>query len=142
MAGALAAVHELKIMPELQAAAGRNIANVQSVIDRGDLREVTDALIGLRTARDGLGGLQRVLYDLNAQGVKTHTESLEQALADAAGRIQSAVAQAHMGGAPGAFRVSVSVTARDVDTAVKTSTTYGTTSGSYWGGSTKPATSW
>lgn len=81
---------------DLQVAAGQNIDNTQAMIARGDLNELTNALLGLQRMPDQLNPIQRALYELNASGVKVHTESLEAALRDAAFTIATARAQSYL----------------------------------------------
>lgn len=83
----LTAVQKLIVEPKLQQEAGENIADVQAVIARGNAAEIASALSGIKAGINNLDPLQRALYELNADGVKVHTESLiaalTQALADA-----------------------------------------------------------
>ncbi|MEO8549308.1 MAG: hypothetical protein ABI678_05030 [Kofleriaceae bacterium] len=87
LVAALTAVQKLIVEPDLQQQAGKNISDVQSVIATGDPAKISAALQAIQTNVGSLSGLQKVLYDLNADGVKVHTESLtaalEAAMADA-----------------------------------------------------------
>jgi hypothetical protein len=76
LAEALKLAHENLVMPGLQQQAGRNITNTQGLIARGDTKLLADEIARLKDLPNKLNPLQRVLYDLNAQGVKVHTESL------------------------------------------------------------------
>jgi len=87
----LVAVQKGIIEPKLQQEAGENISDVQAVIATGDLNQMNAALNGINTSVGSLTGIEKILYDLDANGVKTHTESLKgaltQAIAAAGGRI-------------------------------------------------------
>lgn len=76
----LSAVQEQFINPRLQEQAGRNITSTEAVIATGNQTEQARALQQIRDNVASLDGIQKILYDLNANGVKTHTESLEAAL--------------------------------------------------------------
>lgn len=76
LVGSLVVVQKGIIEPKLQAQAGRNITGTEAIIARGDAQELSRAITGLREMPSKLSPLQKVLYDLNANGVKTHTEGL------------------------------------------------------------------
>ena len=82
LVASLTAVWEGKIMPGLQEQAGANIDATTKLLTTGTLAELQGALAGLEGMPGKLDPLQRALYDLNASGIKTHTESLEQAIRD------------------------------------------------------------
>jgi len=82
IAASLAAVWQGKIMPGLQEQAGANNDATTKLLTTGTLSELRGALAGLEGMPDKLDPLQKVLYELNASGVKTHTEALEQAIRD------------------------------------------------------------
>ena len=83
LVGALVAVQKLVNEPKLQQEAGENIAGVEAIIARGNANEMAKALAGLQALPSTLDPLQRILYDLDANGVRTHTESLVGALQQA-----------------------------------------------------------
>jgi TP901 family phage tail tape measure protein len=89
IAGSLIAANELVVQPMLQSQAGSNITNTEALIKRGDAAELTAAIAGLRAMPDQLSPLERALYDLNANGVKTHTESLISAMEGALARVKN-----------------------------------------------------
>jgi len=70
-------------MPKLQEQAGRNITGTEAIIASGDSAKIAAALAGIQSSVESLNPLQRALYDLNANGVKVHTEGLEAALSAA-----------------------------------------------------------
>ncbi len=80
LVGSLVVVQKGIIEPGLQQQAGANISGTEAMIARGNPQELTNAINGLRAMPDKLNPLQRVLYDLNANGVKTHTEGLIEAM--------------------------------------------------------------
>ena len=139
VAGALAAVHQMVIMPQLQERAAANISGAEGMIARGNLDEMLGALQGLKEMPDRLNPLQRVLYDLNAQGVRVHTESLEYALAAAASKIAGAANNAFLYQHTIRENTTVTISSRDVTTAAASAGSYGPTSSSYYGGSTAPS---
>ena len=79
----LSAVQDNVILPKLQEQAGANIQGTEGVIATNDPAKIGAALEGVRTSVASLSGLQKILYDLNANGVKTHTEGLVAALSQA-----------------------------------------------------------
>lgn len=81
LAGTLAAVQTQVIQPGLDAQANANNENATRLLRTGTLAELRKSLDGLRQMPDQLDPLQRALYELNANGVKTHTEALEAAIA-------------------------------------------------------------
>lgn len=87
VAGALIAVQKLGIEPGHQSQAGSNIEGTQAIIARGDADELQSAIDGLRAMPDKLNPLERVMYDLNANGVKVHTESLITAMEERLGNV-------------------------------------------------------
>lgn len=97
-------VHENFVMPDLQKGAGTNITNVKDFAATGSTQDLMNNLQGLKEMPDKLNPLQRVLYDLNANGIRVHTESLVAELDAEVKRRQQADSVAHLGGAPGAFR--------------------------------------
>jgi hypothetical protein len=80
------ATQKLIVEPKLQEQAGANIVATRNLIADGTPEELRAAIAALKSTPDRLDPLKRVLYDLNADGVKVHTESLisamERALAD------------------------------------------------------------
>jgi TP901 family phage tail tape measure protein len=78
--GAAVVTQKLIVEPELQKQAGTNIVNTRALIARGDAKELTDAINGIKGDIDKLDPLKRALFELNADGVKTHTEGLIAAL--------------------------------------------------------------
>lgn len=79
----LVAVQKGIIEPKLQQEAGENISSVEAVIASGDAAQIEAALNGVNAGVASLSGVDRLLYDLNASGVKVHTESLVGALTQA-----------------------------------------------------------
>lgn len=77
---ALAATWEGVIMPGLQEQANQNNQNLTNELKTGSLADLQQSLKGLEEMPSKLDPLQRVLYELNAAGVKTHTEALEAAI--------------------------------------------------------------
>ena len=67
----------------IQSQAGKNVTGTQAIIASGSTSQMRAALAGLQTSVASLSGLQKVLYDLDVKGIKTHTEGLEAALAAA-----------------------------------------------------------
>lgn len=80
LVGSLVAVDQFQVMPEINKAAGANVGKVQEILDRNNPAEMRQALAQIRSNVANLEGLDRILYDLNAKGIKTHTEGLEAAL--------------------------------------------------------------
>lgn len=76
VAGAAIATQKLIVQPKLDSAAARNIQGTQATIASGDTARLQSAIQGLQAMPEKLNPLQRVLYELNANGVKTHTEGL------------------------------------------------------------------
>lgn len=76
----LIAAQKLFIEPGLQEAAGRNITATEKVIASGDPAKIAAAIGGLKASVNSLDPLKRALYELNADGVKVHTEGLLAAL--------------------------------------------------------------
>jgi hypothetical protein len=83
LVAALIATQKLIVEPGLQREAGQNITDTQRVIATGDATKIRAALDGVKASVDSLSGLHKILYDLTADGVKVHTESLEAALSAA-----------------------------------------------------------
>src|SRR5207244_1437430 len=69
-------VQKFVIEPRLQAQAGQNINSEQALVASGDTKKIADAISGLQNLPNQLDPLKRVLYELNADGVKVHTEGL------------------------------------------------------------------
>lgn len=88
LVGGLIAANETVVQPMLQGAAGSNIAGTNAIIARGDAQELRRSIDGLRDMPNQLSPLERALYDLNANGVKTHTESLIGAMEGALTRVE------------------------------------------------------
>lgn len=80
---ALSFVQDNINMPKLQEQAGKNVTGTEAIIASRDPARIASALAGLRSSVSSLDGLQKIMYDLNANGVKTHTEGLEAALVNA-----------------------------------------------------------
>lgn len=80
IAGSLLATQKLLIQPGLDRQAESNISGTQNLIANGSASEIASAINGLKDVPNQLNPLQRVLYDLNANGVKVHTEGLIDAL--------------------------------------------------------------
>ncbi len=76
----LAAVQSQVIQPALQGQATGNAGATSDVVARGNVAEMTAALHSLDTLPDRLDPLQSALYNLNANGVKVHTEVLKREL--------------------------------------------------------------
>jgi len=70
------------VMPKLQEQAGANIGATEKLLRTGSMSDLQSALRGLEEMPDKLDPLKRTLYELNASGIKTHTEGLEQAIRD------------------------------------------------------------
>lgn len=68
------------VQPKLEAQAQQNISGTEALIGRGNPTELKNAIDNLSTMPDRLDPLQRALYELNANGVKTHNESLIEAM--------------------------------------------------------------
>ncbi len=83
LVGSLVVTQKAVVEPGLQSQAGQNVSATEALIGRGNAGEIGTALRGLQDNVASLSGLQKVLYDLNADGVKVHTESLEAALSAA-----------------------------------------------------------
>jgi len=79
----LAAVQTQVIQPGLQNSANNNASATSDVVGRGNRAEISAALHSLNTLPDRLDPLQTALYNLNANGVKVHTEVLKRELAGA-----------------------------------------------------------
>ena len=78
------------ILPGLQAQADQNNANATNFLKTGSLADLRQSLSGLEEMPGKLGPLEKGLYELNASGVKTHTESLEAAIrAEIASRVNA-----------------------------------------------------
>jgi hypothetical protein len=69
------------IQPGEQGQANANADATSKLIASGDIPKMEAALAGLKSVPDSLSPIQRALYELNANGVKVHTETLEAALA-------------------------------------------------------------
>jgi hypothetical protein len=80
LVGALAVVQDQVVVPTLQEQAGKNITGTEAIIASGDVGRMQSALAGVQSGVASLSGLEKIMYDLNANGVKTHTEGLEAAL--------------------------------------------------------------
>jgi hypothetical protein len=80
LVAALAAVQSQIIQPGLQAQADANASATEKLLRTGSLADLRNALRGLEGMPGELDPLKKVLYDLNANGVKTHTETLEEAI--------------------------------------------------------------
>jgi Prophage tail length tape measure protein len=76
VAGAAIATQKLLVEPGLQARAGKNIEGTNALIASGDAKALRASIDGLKQMPSKLNPLQKVLYELNANGVKTHTEGL------------------------------------------------------------------
>lgn len=83
LAAALAITDKLVNEPARQGAAAKNIDATQGLMARGSSTDIKAAISNLSTLPDRLDPLQKALYELNANGVKTHTEDLVTALKDA-----------------------------------------------------------
>lgn len=76
LAAALAITDKLVNEPARQGKAAENIDATKALVGRGNPEEIRRAIDNLSTMPDRLDPLQRALYDLNANGVKTHNEDL------------------------------------------------------------------
>lgn len=80
MVTAMKTVWDNFIFPSLDKEAGENISDIDRVLARGNYEEIRRMADNLRNLPSTLDPMQRLLYDLNASGVKVHNESLIQAL--------------------------------------------------------------
>jgi hypothetical protein len=80
LVAALATTWKGFIEPGLQEQATANNENALKLLKTGSLADLQNSLRGLKEMPGKLNPLQKVLYDLNAAGVKVHTEELITAL--------------------------------------------------------------
>ena len=73
----LAAIQTQVIQPGLQNAANKNATETSDIIARGNIVELQRAVDGLNNVPNALSPLEGVLYNLNANGVKVHTETMK-----------------------------------------------------------------
>lgn len=78
---ALTIVSEEVVVPGLQGQAGTNIGSAQEQLKTGSLEDLKTALRGLQEMPNKLNPIQKLLYDNNAYGVKSHNEAMQQAYA-------------------------------------------------------------
>ena len=70
------------VMPGLQNQADVNSRSTEQLLRSGSMADLKAALAGLENMPRKLDPLQKALYDFNASGIKTHTETLEKAIRD------------------------------------------------------------